>query len=67
MEAPGPHGRQLKDSWAATEKALNEALRFTDEKMGWSRRILIPSANAVIVQAAILSLGSHRCPHLGAP
>ena len=60
MEAPGPHGRQLKDSWEATERAVNEALQFADEKMGWSRRILIPSANALIVLAAVLDRAKHK-------
>jgi len=60
MEAPGPHGRQLKDSWSATERAVNEALLFADEKMGWSRCILVPSANALIVLAAVLDRANYK-------
>jgi hypothetical protein len=52
MDTPGPHGRSLRDSWRATERAIDEALSFVDERMGWSRRALLPSANAVIVLAA---------------
>ena len=54
MESSGPHGRSLAQSWKATERALNAALAFVDERMGWSRRALLPSANAVIVLAAAL-------------
>jgi hypothetical protein len=49
MEVPGPHNRTLSESWRATEKALNAALKFIDEEMGWSRRGLVPSSNAIIV------------------
>ncbi len=52
MDGLGPHGRTLADSWRATASALHSALRFIDVKMGWSRRALVPSANAVIVLAA---------------
>jgi len=51
MDAPGPHGRALRESWRATQRAVEEALSFVD-RMGWSRRTLLPSANAVIVLAA---------------
>jgi len=54
MEAPGPDGRSLAQSWRATERALTEALEFLDLKMGWSRRILLPSANAAIVLGSAL-------------
>lgn len=52
METSGPYGRSLALSWKATERAVNEALSFVDKHMGWSRRALLPSANAVIVLAA---------------
>jgi hypothetical protein len=52
MNGPGPLGRTLADSWGATETAVRDALDFIDVKMGWSRRALVPSANAVIVLAA---------------
>jgi hypothetical protein len=54
MESPGPHSRNLAQSWHAAENALAEALRFVDEDMGWSRRSLLPSANALIVLAAAM-------------
>ncbi len=54
MNAPGPHGRSLINSWQATERAITAALTFIDQQMGWSRRALLPSANAVIVLAAAL-------------
>jgi len=54
MEAPGPDGRSLQQSWKATERAVAEVLEFADKKMGWSRRLLLPSANALIVLAAAM-------------
>ncbi len=54
MDTPGPHGRSLSNSWRVTERAITEALAFVDQRMGWSRRALLPSANAVIVLAAAL-------------
>jgi hypothetical protein len=54
MDTPGPHGRSLSNSWRVTERAITEALAFVDQHMGWSRRALLPSANAVIVLAAAL-------------
>lgn len=60
METPGPHGRSLTQSWRATENAIKESLAFVDERMGWSRRALVPSANAVIVLAAALDNGEFK-------
>ena len=54
MDVPGPHGRTLRESWRATEQAIAKSLSFVDEQMGWSRRALLPSANAVIVLAAAM-------------
>ena len=54
MDAPGPDGRTLQQSWKAARKALEGALVFADERMGWSRRLLLPSTNALIVLAAAL-------------
>lgn len=51
MDTPGPHGRPLADSWRATRHAVTAALEFADKQMGWSRRALLPSANALIVLA----------------
>lgn len=60
MEAPGPDGRSLQQSWKATERAVTEALRFADQEMGWSRRLLLPSANALIVLAAAMDRANLR-------
>lgn len=54
MDTPGPHGRSLSKSWEVTQRAITEALAFVDKRMGWSRRALLPSANAVIILAAAL-------------
>jgi hypothetical protein len=54
IEAPGPHARSLLQSWKATERALDAALSFVDEDMGWSRRALLPSNNAVIALAVAM-------------
>jgi len=60
MTTSGPHGRSLAQSWRATERAIDEALAFIDERMGWSRRALVPSANAIIVLAAALDKGEFK-------
>ena len=54
VETAGPHGRSLRESWRATERTIDQALEFADQRMGWSRRALLPSANALIVLAAAL-------------
>ena len=54
MDTPGvEENRSLQESWKATERAVREALSFVD-RMGWCRRALLPSANAVIVLACAL-------------
>jgi hypothetical protein len=54
MDAPGvEENRSLQESWKATERALREALVFV-ERMGWCRRALLPSTNALIVLAYAL-------------
>jgi hypothetical protein len=60
MDMPGPNARTLAHSWRATERAINEALTFIDERMGWSRRALVPSANAIIVLAAAFDRAEFR-------
>jgi len=52
MEAPGLRGRTLAQSWKAAQAALERALEFVDIRMGWSRRLLLPSVNSLIVLAA---------------
>lgn len=51
VNVSGPNKRTLAESWDASQKALNGALKFIDEEMGWSLRALVPSANAIIVLA----------------
>ena len=51
IDDKGPHDRTLWQSWQASENAIEKALSFVDNKMGWSRRALLPSMNAVIVLA----------------
>ena len=53
VNAAGAYNRSLARSWDAAEKALTVALEFVD-RMGWSRRALVPSAIAIIVLAAAL-------------
>jgi hypothetical protein len=60
MEAPGPDGRSLYQSWKAAQKAVEQALEFADIKMGWSRRLLLPSANALIVLAVAFDKAGGR-------
>lgn len=52
VKKEGPDGRTLEQSWEKTEKAIDKALGFAERKMGWSRRALLPSANALIVLAS---------------
>jgi hypothetical protein len=54
VNAAGPNKRSLADSWDTARRGLNDALKFIDEEMGWSRRTLVPSANAIIVLAFAL-------------
>jgi hypothetical protein len=54
IEAPGPRGQSLSQSWKATERAVDAALAFIDVEMGWSRRALLPSNNAVIALAVAI-------------
>jgi len=54
MNTAGPQGRTLAESWKATQRALDHAIDFVDEKLAWSRRALIPSTNALIVLAAAM-------------
>ena len=60
MDAPGLDGRTLFQSWKAAQKAIDAALEFADVQMGWSRRLLVPSTNALIVLAAALDKADYR-------
>ncbi len=53
----GPDGRSLEDSWRVAERALRRAFDYVEAQMGWSRRALLPSANALIILAAALDKG----------
>jgi hypothetical protein len=54
VSVPGPQGRTLMESWEAARSALARAMEFVDKRMGWSRRRLVPSLNALVVLAAAL-------------
>jgi hypothetical protein len=54
MDTPGPDGRSLLQSWKAAERGVEAALQFADAELGWSRRLLLPSTNALIVLAVAL-------------
>ena len=56
MDEPGLRHRNLADSWTSAQRAIDAALALVD-KMGWSRRSLVPSMSAVIVLAAALDQG----------
>ena len=58
VDQKGPHDRSLLESWQATERAISEALEFVDTRLGWCRKALLPSANAMIVLA--FALDKHR-------
>jgi len=60
IDTPGPHGRSLTASWKAAECAIEQALAFVDERMGWANRALLPSANAVIILATALDKAEFR-------
>jgi len=44
----GLDDRSLKQSWESAEKSLRKAMGFVESEMGWSRRGVLPSANALI-------------------
>jgi hypothetical protein len=54
IEAPGAYGRSLAQSWKAAQGGIEKALAFIDERMAWSHRSLLPSANAAIVLAVAM-------------
>ena len=47
-------GRTLKQSWQRAQQGLARAIEFVDTELGWSRRGLLPSANALIPMAAAI-------------
>jgi hypothetical protein len=48
------NGRTLKQSWQRAQRGLAKAIEFVDTELGWSRRGLLPSANALIPMAAAI-------------
>ena len=62
MDAPGPHGRTLAQSWKAAKEGLERAIAFVDATMGWSRHLLLPSVNALIVLAAAFDRSDRVSP-----
>ncbi|MGO8733603.1 MAG: DUF262 domain-containing protein [Terriglobia bacterium] len=47
-------GQTLMQSWQRAEKGLEKAIEFVVTELGWSRRGLLPSANALIPMAAAI-------------
>ncbi len=60
VTTPGVHGKSLAISWRDAETAIARALEIVDVEMGWSRRALLPSANAVVVLAVALHSAGKR-------
>jgi hypothetical protein len=48
------HGGSVSASWKIASQAMNWALEFVDERLGWCRRAFLPSANALIPLAVAL-------------
>ncbi len=57
---PATRGRSLVDSWRSAERALSQVLTFVDQRMGWARKGLLPSANSLIVLAAAFDKAGSR-------
>lgn len=57
--APRP-GRKLMSSWLRAQSSLTKAIEFVDVELGWSRRGLLPSANALIPMAVALDKASNK-------
>ncbi len=47
-------GHKLMESWRRAQRSLDMAIEFVDVELGWSRRGLLPSANALIPMAVAL-------------
>ncbi len=53
-------GRNLMESWRRAQKSLEKAIEFVDVELGWSRRGLLPSANALIPIAVALDKAGNK-------
>lgn len=52
-DTEGDRGQSLRDSWREAEKGLRAAMAFVD-RLGWSRKPLLPSCNALVPLAYAL-------------
>lgn len=53
-------GRKLMSSWLRAQRSLAKAIEFVDVELGWSRRGLLPSANALIPMAVALDKAGNK-------
>ena len=54
-DTAGDRGQTLRESWKEAQKGLEAAMALVDE-MGWSRKPLLPSCNALIPLALSLNM-----------
>jgi hypothetical protein len=54
------HGHKLMSSWVRAQRSLAKAIEFVDVELGWSRRALLPSANALIPMAVALDKAGNK-------
>jgi hypothetical protein len=57
---PGWNEQSLAESWRDAERGLRAAMDFVASRLGWSRRSLLPSANALIPLAVAFDKGESR-------
>ena len=53
-------GHKLMESWRRSQRSLEKAIDFVDVELGWSRRGLLPSANALIPMAVALDKAGNK-------
>jgi hypothetical protein len=53
-------GRKLVSSWLRAQRSIAKAIEFVDVELGWSRRGLLPSANALIPMAVALDKAGNK-------
>jgi hypothetical protein len=53
-------GQRLMESWRQAQRSLEKAIEFVDVELGWSRRGLLPSLNALIPMAVALDKAGNK-------